>query len=218
MRYRKKHGIMEELVCYPNIFVQKDKDYKGKWNKLFENRNPIHVEIGCGRGKFITTLAAKNSQINYIAIEKLDGIIIDCVKKVEEKSLKNVKAICNDVLEIEDIFDKEEIERVYINFCDPWPKNRHAKRRLTHSNFLEKYVSLLKKEGEIHFKTDNRDLFEFSLNAFCDFGMKLKNISLNLHKEEEISKEIITTEYEEKFKNMRMNIYKLEGYNWNNSL
>lgn len=218
MRYRKKHGMMEKLSYYENIFINDYKKYKGKWNNIFQNENPLHIEIGCGRGKFITTLAEKNSNINYIAIEKLDGIIIDCVTKIDEKKLSNVKAICSDALELEDIFDKEEIERIYLNFCDPWPKNRHSKRRLTHRSFLEKYIKLLNENGEIQFKTDNRDLFEFSLNEFCDFGLRLKNIYLDLHRDEEVSIDIVTTEYEEKFKNMGLNIYKLEGFYWNNNL
>lgn len=218
MRYRKKHGMEEKLISYKNIFISDYKAHKGSWSTVFGNDNPIHIEIGCGRGKFITTLAQNNININYIAIEKLDGIIIDTVKKIDEKELKNVRAICMDVFEIEEVFDKEELERVYLNFSDPWPKKRHFKRRLTYRGFLEKYTNVLKSYGEIHFKTDNRDLFEFSLNEFCDFGLKLKNISLDLHKEEEISKDITTTEYEDKFKSLGMNIYRLEGFSWNKNL
>ncbi|OPJ56494.1 tRNA (guanosine(46)-N7)-methyltransferase TrmB [Alkalithermobacter paradoxus] len=218
MRYRKKIGAKEKLTTYNDIFIQKYKNYKGKWKNLFQNSNHIHLEIGCGRGKFITTLAQNNPHINYIAIEKLDGILLDCAKKIEEKDIKNIKIICADASELEEIFDHKELQRIYINFCDPWPKKRHSKRRLTYKGFLEIYTNLMSEDGEIHFKTDNKDLFEFSINECCDFGLRLKNIYLDLHKNEEISRNVVTTEYEEKFKGMGMNIYKLEAYSWNNNI
>ncbi|WZL72869.1 tRNA (guanosine(46)-N7)-methyltransferase TrmB [Clostridiaceae bacterium 35-E11] len=209
MRRRKRPGAKEKLLSYDQWICTDPQQFKGSWADYFNNQYPIHVELGTGRGQFITTLAEKHPQINYIGIEVKEEVLLRAVEKVDEKKLSNIVFLWNDIGHIEDVFDKGEIDRVYINFCDPWPKKRWAKRRLTHKNFLEKYKVLLQEKGEIHFKTDNEKLFAFSLNefSFCDF--KLQHITFNLHEEE--MKENVTTEYEDKFTAIGMKIFRCEA-------
>ena len=158
---------------------------KGKWHERFSNNNPIHAEFGTGRGKFITTLAKENPDINYIAMEIKEEVLLKAVEKAAEQNLTNIYFIWGDVNQIEEYFDKGELERVYINFCDPWPKKRWAKRRLTHTSFLNKYYNILNEKGEVHFKSDNEGLFEFTLNEICNNPWKLKNICLDLGNNDE---------------------------------
>lgn len=212
MRFRRGHYTHRNIHSYPDILIKDYDHQKGKWHELFGNNNPIHLEIGTGKGQFITTLAEQNPNVNYIAMEKIDIILTFCADKIFEKNLENIKIINGDANHLDTMFTKGELERIYLNFSDPWYKKRYAKRRLTHKNFLEKYINILGPRGEIHFKTDNRDLFEFSLNEMLEFGLKLRNISLNLHKDAEVSKCIVTTEYEDKFKSNGMEIYRLEAY------
>lgn len=211
MRRRKVKGADEKLMSFTDYVIKGEEiDFNGKWNEKFENNNPIHVEFGSGRGKFITTLAKENPQINFIAMEIKEEVLVKGVEKAFENDLDNVLFVWGDVNKIEEYFDKEELSRVYVNFCDPWPKSRWAKRRLTHRNFLEKYKSLLKEDGQICFKTDNEKLFEFSLNEFSEANLKLKNITLNLV--ESNFEENVTTEYEEKFMSQGMKIFRVEGH------
>lgn len=210
MRRRKKKGSDEKLLSYQNYVIKEDIDkLKGVWSNKFNNNNPIHVEFGTGRGKFITTLAKQNPNINYIAMEIKEEVLLKAVEKADEANLKNILFIWGNVNSILDYFDKGEISRVYVNFCDPWPKTRWSKRRLTHSNYLNKYKEILNDEGEVHFKTDNQDLFEFSLNEIASNDWLLKNISLDLAKNENI--ENVTTEYEDKFMSQGMKIYRCEA-------
>ena len=210
MRRRRKKGSDEKLLSFTDYVI---KDYvenlKGKWNAKFKNNNPIYVEFGTGRGKFITTHAKSNPDINYIAMEIKEEVLLKAVEKAHEANLNNILFVWGNVNNILDYFEEKEISRVYVNFCDPWPKKRWAKRRLTHSSFLEKYDTILKDNGELHFKTDNRDLFEFSLNEIAASDWILKNISLDLAKNTEI--ENITTEYEDKFMSQGMQIYRCEA-------
>lgn len=209
MRRRKVKGADEKLLSYKNYVLKEDdvKQHKGKWNKLFKNDNPIYVEFGTGRGKFITTLAKQNPNINFIAFEIKEEVLLKAVQKVYEDKLDNILFAWANVENILDYFCGNEISRVFINFCDPWPKKRWAKRRLTHKNFLDKYIFILDEEGEIHFKTDNESLFEFSLNEMASKFL-LKNISLDLANSDI---ENITTEYEDKFMAQNMKIYRLEA-------
>lgn len=208
MRMRKKPWAETELNLNPHAIKGAEK-WKGNWNKLFENSNPIFVELGCGKGNFIIGNANLNNNINYIGIEQQISVIAIAAKKLRESELKNVKLIHGDVNLLTNYFENGEIQRIYINFCDPWPKKRWVKRRLTYENFLKLYINLIGVEGEIHFKTDNKDLFEFSLNELCKCDFKLKNISLDLHKKE--CEGNIMTEYEQKFSSQDMPIYRCEA-------
>ena len=178
--------------------------------KLFNNSNPLHVEIGMGKGKFIVEMAKLNPNINYIGIEKYSSVILQATKKLEELELPNLKLMNADATNLLDLFKEKSIDLIYLNFSDPWPKKRQAKRRLTHENFLKLYDKLLKKNGEIHFKTDNRGLFEFSLESFNNYGFKLKRINLDLHNSE-LDFINIQTEFEEKY-GVNSPIYRLEAY------
>ncbi len=211
MRLRNIKNAKERLMVDNNRFyINEPLNYKGKWNQLFNNSNPIHVEIGCGKGQFISTLAKLNPNINYIAIEKYDSVLLRCLEKVIDSDLNNLKLITFDASELRDLFSDKEISRIYLNFSDPWPKSHHAKRRLTSSIFLNIYKYILKEDGEIFFKTDNRKLFEFSLESFNENNYKLSNISLDLHNDLEKYKDNITTEFEDKWSKLGP-IYRLEA-------
>ena len=178
-----------------SYLVKNYKDYTGKWKKLFNNNNPIHVEIGTGKGNFIINKAIKYPNINFIGIEKFDSIIARCLQKIPD-GLENLKIVRMNALEIDEIF-KKEVDTIYLNFSDPWPKKKWHKRRLTSHLFLEKYDSIFKKEKRIVKKTDNRDLFEYSLVSLNTYGYKLVDISLDLHNSD--IEDNIETEYEQKF-------------------
>ena len=212
MRLRKVKDAdikLEENIKY---FVSNPNEYKGKWNELFKNTNPIHIEIGCGKGKFILELAKRNPDINYVAIEKYDSVLLRVSEKLleDEYEYNNLKITILDAKEINEFFSEGEVSRIYLNFSDPWPKNHHAKRRLTSKLFLDQYRNILTKDGEIHQKTDNRGLFEYSLESFNENGWKLSNISLDLHKDLEKYPFNITTEFEEKW-SPNGPIYRLEA-------
>ena len=211
MRLRKKPWGDNELNTNDR-FIHNPEENKGKWKEVFGNDNPIHIEIGTGKGQFLTTMSLLNPNINYIAIERQTNVIVSALKKGREKGVsKNIVFFVADVKELLNYFEPEEIERIYINFCDPWPnKKKWAKRRLTHKNFLNLYEALFTNGGEVFFKTDNRLLFEFSLNEFADKGWRLHNISLDLHNSDFEGN--VKTEYEEKFSGIGMPIYRLEAY------
>ncbi|MFR4986379.1 MAG: tRNA (guanosine(46)-N7)-methyltransferase TrmB [Lachnospirales bacterium] len=211
MRLRKKPWGDNELNTNDR-FIHKPEENKGKWKEIFGNDNPIHIEIGTGKGQFLTTMSLLNPNINYIAIERQTNVIVSALKKGREKGVgENIVFFVADVKELLNYFEPEEIDRIYINFCDPWPnKKKWAKRRLTHKNFLNLYEALFTNGGEVFFKTDNRLLFEFSLNEFADKGWRLHNISLDLHNSDFEGN--VKTEYEEKFSGIGMPIYRLEGY------
>ena len=209
MRRRKVKGADIKLLSYKDYVLRDNIEaLKGKWNEKFNNNNPIHVEFGTGRGKFITTLAAQNPDINYIAFEIKEEVLIKGVEKAVEANLNNILFAWADVKNILDYFDENELSRVYVNFCDPWPKKRWAKRRLTHTNFLNMYEKVLNENGELHFKTDNQNLFEFSLNEISANDWQLNNISLDLANSDF---ENVTTEYEDKFMSYGMKIYRCEA-------
>lgn len=210
MRRRKKKGADEKLLSYINYIIKDEAtELKGKWNDIFENNNPIHLELGTGRGKFVTTLAKLNPNINYIGIEMKEEVLLKAVEKACENELNNIKFVWGDVNKILEYFDENEISSIYINFCDPWPKKRWDKRRLTHRGFIDKYKIILDENGQINFKTDNEKLFEFSLNEFAESNLNLRNITLDLANSEFEGN--ITTEYEEKFMLQGMKIYRCEG-------
>ena len=208
MRMRKKVNREARLEKCADLHIKNSTEYKGKWNRLFGNDNQIHLEIGCGKGGFISQLATLNPDINYIAMEKCTDVIIMAMEKVMALGLKNVYFINDDAAQLTEILEKGEVSRIYINFCDPWRKSHHKKRRLTHSNFLNIYKAILPSGGEVHFKTDNRKLFEFSLNEFAGFDVKMQNICLDLHNSDFEGN--IMTEYEKNFSEKGFPIFRCE--------
>ncbi len=208
MRMRKKANREARLEKCASLLIDEPTRNKGKWKSVFKNDNPIHLEIGCGKGGFISQLAARNPDINYIAVEKCVDVIIMAMEKIMNFGIKNVFFISGDAGLLTEIFEKGEISRIYINFCDPWPKSHHKKRRLTHRSFLDIYKNILPCGGEVHFKTDNRKLFEFSLNEFADCGIKMRNISLDLHAGN--FEDNIITEYEKTFSEKGFPIFRAE--------
>jgi tRNA (guanine-N7-)-methyltransferase len=199
----------KEILEDSKYVVKNPQEYKNKWFSIFNNNNPIYIEIGMGKGKFILENALKYPDINFIGIEKFDSVLARAAQKINEYNLPNLRLIRYDAMEIEKIFDKE-IARIYLNFSDPWPKKRHANRRLTSQMFLKKYDHIFVNEKQIYQKTDNIQLFEYSIESLSEYGYKLKNISLDLHNSDYIDN--ITTEYEEKFKEENININRLEAY------
>lgn len=198
MRMRRKKNRDTRFDNCIDIAVLNPENYKGKWCELFQNKNPVHVEIGCGKGGFILELATRNPNINYVAIEKCLDVIILAMEKVKASEIKNVRFLCGDANVLTEIFECGEVERIYLNFSDPWKKSRQAKRRLTYVTFLEKYKRVLTEDGEVHFKTDNRPLFDFSLEQFEEFGANVSELTFDLHNSE-YNADNIMTEYEKNF-------------------
>lgn len=193
----------KEIIANSDYIIKDSYNFKGNWDKVFKNNNPIYLEIGMGKGDFIKQNALKYPNINFIGIEKFDSIIALAVKKME-CDIPNLKLIRMDALDIENVFDRE-IDKIYLNFSDPWPKPRHEKRRLTSDVFLQKYENIFKNKCVIEMKTDNRKLFEYSIVSFNRNHYSIKEISLNLHEDKEIDN--IMTEYEKKFSEKGNNIY-----------
>lgn len=211
MRSRYKPWAAELIEAHPEIMIPEPEKLKGKWKEEFGNANPLHIEAGSGKGRFITGMALANPDINYIGIELFDSVIVTALQTVldEEGGIPNLRLLRVNAQEMENFFEKNEVDRMYLNFSDPWPKTRHAKRRLTHNSFLKLYETVLPKNGEIHFKTDNRGLFEYSLTSISEYGMLLKEVSLDLHANE--PEWNIMTEYEEKFMKKGQPIYRMEA-------
>lgn len=203
MRLRNVKGA-KEIIESSNYVVLDYKEHRGKYSKLFGNDNPIYIEIGMGKGKFIIDNALKYPNINFIGIEKYDSVVVRAIQKLDNKDIPNLKIIRMDALEIDGVFD-HEISKIYLNFSDPWPKDRHAHRRLSSEIFLKKYDNIFKDIKNITMKTDNRKLFEYSVKSFVDYGYKINDISLDLHCD--IYPDNIMTEYEEKFVNKGNQIY-----------
>ena len=209
MRLRNIPGA-EEVVSNSPYCIQNPTELKGKWHSFLGNENPIHIEVGMGKGKFIMELAALHPDINYIGIERYTSVLLRAVQKMEEQPLPNIHFLCIDAATLPEIFDKDEVSRIYLNFSDPWPKDRHAKRRLTSREFLARYDQFLKKDGHIEFKTDNQDLFTFSLQEIEESPLwKLDASTRDLHKDPVLNEGNIMTEYEEKFSSMGNPICKL---------
>ncbi len=186
------------IINQSEYIIQNPTEHKGLWNKLFNNDNNIEIEIGTGKGKFIIEKALQNPDINFIGIEKYDSPLVSAVKKLEELDIKNLKLICYDAFTIGEVFDKE-VHKIYLNFSDPWPKKRHAKRRLTSEIFLSKYDSIFKDLKRIQMKTDNDDLYEYSLESLISYGYDVVKTDTNYF-------DTITTEYEDKFISLGKNI------------
>lgn len=198
MRLRNVKGS-DETIESSNYVVKNPENYKGNWGQVFGNTNPIDIEIGMGKGRFITTLAKNNPDINYIGIEKFSSVLVKAIDKVKDLELNNLRFIRMDAENLTQIFTNYEINKIYLNFSDPWPKDRHAKRRLTSKDFLKRYDEVLQKEGLIEFKTDNRALFDFSVEEIPSAGWQLRECTYDLHKDERLNVGNVMTEYEEKF-------------------
>ncbi|GAA0600484.1 tRNA (guanosine(46)-N7)-methyltransferase TrmB [Virgibacillus siamensis] len=206
MRQRNKPWADDFLTENEHFIIPDPALNKGSWSKLFGNSNPIYVEIGTGKGQFIAGMAQKYPDVNFIGVELAKSVVVTAAQKIMENTHENVLLINEDAAELENIFAANEIAQIYLNFSDPWPKNRHEKRRLTFHAFLEKYRDVLREDGELIFKTDNRGLFEYSLVSFSNFGMTLKEVNLNLHAIDDPSN--VMTEYEEKFSAKGQVIYR----------
>lgn len=208
MRLRNIPGSRE--IIAENIWcVQEPEKQKGNWHQLFENTNPIHIEIGMGKGQFLMALARQNPEINYVGIEKYSSVLLRALQKMEEDPLDNLKFIRMDAETITEVFDKDEVERIYLNFSDPWPKDRHAKRRLTSKEFFARYDQILTRKGRVEFKTDNVALFDFSLEQVELAHWHLAACTRDLHHDDEMNQGNIMTEYEERFSAMGNPIHKL---------
>ena len=204
MRLRKVKGAAETIAAHPNIVVQNEKELKGNWQSVFEKEQPLYIEVGMGKGQFVIGMAQKNPHLNFIGIEKFDSVMVRALEKViEAGELPNLKLLKIDADELTEIFEENEVAGVYLNFSDPWPKPRHAKRRLTHE-------TIMKEDGAIRFKTDNRLLFEYSLASLSQYGMILQDVALDLHKREDLEWNVMT-EYEQKFSAKGQPIYRLEA-------
>lgn len=196
-----------EIINSSSYVIKEPQNYMKKWNKLFNNDNPIDIEIGMGKGDFIIEMAKRHPNINYIGIEMFDSVIVRAVQKLEDETIDNLKLIRMDANLINDIFYKE-INTIYLNFSDPWPKNRHEKRRLTSSYFLKKYDDIFKGEKKIFQKTDNIGLFAYSVESLSCYGYTLKNVTMDLKDLEDN----VMTEYEKKFVSKNVKICRLEAY------
>lgn len=211
MRLRNIKGAREIVENNPYTIIEPEIN-KGHWKKYFHNTNPIHIEIGMGKGRFITQLSLEHKDINYIGIERYSSVLLRAVETLETLDIppiENLIFVRMDAGNICEAFDKNEVDRIYLNFSDPWPKKRHAKRRLTSRQFFERYNQILSPDGCVEFKTDNQDLFEFSLEEIPIAGWKIVEYTRDLHHNENMAKGNIMTEYEEKFSSLGQPIYKL---------
>ncbi len=201
MRLRNITGSREVIADSP--YVVQEEDWRpGSWKEIFGNDHPVRIEIGMGKGKFIHALAKLHPEINYVGVEKYSSVLLRAIQKMEEEELPNLKFVRMDAEDILKAFGREEVDRIYLNFSDPWPKDRHAKRRLPSRAFLGRYDVILKKDGFLEFKTDNRPLFDFAVEELEPAGWKAEVITYDLHADEKLMVGNIMTEYEEKFSSM----------------
>lgn len=198
MRLRNVAGS-REAIARSQFVIPNPKERKNRWKELFGNSNPLQIEIGMGKGRFIIDMAKLHPDINYIGIEKFSSVLIRGVQKMEEEELSNLYFIRMDAEEITDVFGKGEVNKIYLNFSDPWPKDRHAKRRLPSREFLNRYRIILSEEGNLEFKTDNQDLFSFALEELEPAGWKADEITRDLHHDTRLMEGNVMTEYEERF-------------------
>lgn len=208
MRLRNIPGADEAIADSPHC-IQEPMAEKGRWHLIFGNENPIHIEIGMGKGQFIMKLAKEHPDINYIGIERYSSVLLRALQKMEIEPLPNIRFLCMDASIITEVFDKEEVAKIYLNFSDPWPKERHAKRRLTCRQFFERYDKILAGNGVVEFKTDNDDLFAFSMEEVAEAGWTLDAHTFDLHHDPVLNEGNVMTEYEEKFSSLGHPIHKL---------
>ena len=207
MRLRNISGARDVIAESP-LVVHEPEKAKGRWKEIFGNDHPLRIEIGMGKGKFIYELAGRNPGINYVGIEKYSSVLLRALQKMEAEPLPNLLFIRMDAEEITEVFDREEVDRIYLNFSDPWPKDRHAKRRLPSKEFLLRYDQFLKKDGVLEFKTDNKDLFDFALEELPAAGWETVGVTYDLHHDMQMAEGNVMTEYEEKFSSKGNPIYK----------
>ena len=210
MRLRNIPGS-KEVIAESAYVIQEPQNNKGKCKEIFGNTHPVHIEVGMGKGRFIMDMARLHPENNYIGIEMYDSVLLRAVQKREqlEEEIPNLYFVRMDARILPEVFEKGEVGRIYLNFSDPWPKERHAKRRLTSRQFLERYSEILSPQGRVEFKTDNRGLFEFSLEEVKEAGWKLEAYTFDLHHEKEMMEGNVMTEYEEKFSSMGNPIHKM---------
>jgi len=209
MRLRNIPGA-DEAIAESTYVIQRPKEFRGKWNEVFGNNNPVHIEVGMGKGKFITQMAVRHPQVNYIGIERYTSVLLRAVQKRKDmEELPNLYYLCIDARELPEIFAEGEISKIYLNFSDPWPKERHARRRLPSKEFLKRYEKILIKNGLVEFKTDNRELFEFGLVQAEIAGWHVTASTYDLHHEVKMAAGNVMTEYEEKFSKKGNPIYKM---------
>lgn len=208
MRLRNIPGADEAIADSPHC-IQEPMAEKGRWNLIFGNDHPVHIEIGMGKGQFIMQLAKDHPDINYIGIERYSSVLLRALQKMEVEPLPNIRFLCMDASMITEVFDKEEVAKIYLNFSDPWPKERHAKRRLISRQFFERYDKILARNGVVEFKTDNDDLFAFSMEEVAEAGWTLDAHTFDLHHDPVLNEGNVMTEYEEKFSSLGHPIHKL---------
>ena len=206
MRLKNVPGA-RDVIAESSLVVHEPEKQKGNWQQVFGNDHPVHIEIGMGKGRFICEMAKTHPDINYIGIEKYSSVLLRAIQKMEEEPLPNLLFIRMDAESIDEVFAGDEVDRIYLNFSDPWPKDRHAKRRLPSKEFLARYDRFLKKDGVLEFKTDNRGLFDFAVEELPQAGWKLVKITYDLHHDEEMMQGNVMTEYEQKFSSMGNPIY-----------
>ena len=200
MRLRNVKGS-RDVIAANEYVIKVEETMKGKWKELFGNDNPINIEVGMGKGRFIMDMARLHPDINYVGIEKFSSVLVRAIEKQEIEKLPNLYFIRMEAEYIENVFDKGEVDYIYLNFSDPWPKDRHAKRRLTSKEFLRRYENILKKGGGVTFKTDNRPLFDFTVEQADEAGWKKESVTYDLHNSEFVEGNVMT-EYEERFSSM----------------
>ncbi len=206
---KKKHGAERMAACGDIVINDLTLANKNPKN-LFDDDNEVRIEIGCGKGDFIVGTAAQNPDVNFLAIERVHDVLVMAAEKIKAAGLTNVRVCCCDAKSLTELFDSKSIDRIYLNFSDPWPKARHEKRRLTHRSFLDIYKTILKDDGEIHFKTDNRGLFDFSVEEFKEMGWELNKLTYDLHNSEFMENNVMT-EYERRFSGLGFNINRVEA-------
>lgn len=195
----------ERVLSEHKKVIKNECQKKGKWKEVFGNDNPVYVEIGMGKGQFLTSMARRNPNKNYIGIERYSSVLLRAVERLDAMesedgaSVENIRFICMDAADVPEVFEKEEVAGIYLNFSDPWPKKRHARRRLTSKEFLKRYEKILSAGGVVEFKTDNEELFQFSLDEAAEAGWELKGSTWDLHRDKELCRGNVMTEYEEKF-------------------
>lgn len=209
MRLRHIPGSEEQIAESPYV-IQNPEQKKAQWTRVFGNENPIHIEVGMGKGKFLMELAEKNPDINYVGIERYSTVLLKAIQKQELLKLPNLYFLREDAQKLAEMFEKEEVGRIYLNFSDPWPKDRHAKRRLTSPRFMAVYNQILRAEGVVEFKTDNRQLFEYSLQAIPEAGWEIDWHTFDLH-HSDYGTDNVMTEYEAKFSAQGKPICKLSA-------
>ncbi|WP_313070390.1 tRNA (guanosine(46)-N7)-methyltransferase TrmB [Lacrimispora sp.] len=207
MRLRHIPGSEQEIEASPYV-VQNPEEKKGRWNEVFGNERPIEIEVGMGKGRFIMELASLHPEINYVGIERYPSVLLRGLQKRAEMELNNIVFMCVDAKNLSEIFNPKEVQKIYLNFSDPWPKDRHTKRRLTSEEFMEVYDKILKPDGVVEFKTDNKGLFEYSLEAIPGDVWEIKESTFDLH-HSEMGEGNVMTEYEEKFSLKGNPIFKL---------